>query len=85
MNKLTAAQGRQDARPAFLSRSVALTVTLPGHVAAAVEGECRRTLSSRSEVVADLLAWALPRRLAEDLRHPTSQDVIDIEPAEATA
>jgi hypothetical protein len=76
-------QARRAAQTAFLARSVPLSVTLPAPVAAAVEGECRRTLRTRSEVVADLLSWALPRRLAEDLAHPTAGAVVDADCREA--
>ena len=62
------------ARTAFVTRPVPVNVTLPAPVAAAIQGECRRTSRTRTEVIVDLLAWALPRRLADDLAHLRPED-----------
>jgi hypothetical protein len=82
MEKMSAGQGRQSD---FTSRSVTLTVALPGNLAAALDGECRRTLSTRTEAVRDLLAFALVARLAEDLAHPNADAVVDAGSQEAPA
>lgn len=85
MQKLTAQEGRQADRAAFMARPVDLNMKLPGHINSAIEGECARTFRTRSQVVADLLAWALPRRLAEDLAHPTAGTLVDVDYQEAPA
>jgi regulator of protease activity HflC (stomatin/prohibitin superfamily) len=60
-----------------------LTLSLPGPLVAAVDGECRRLLSTRSAVVEELLREALPRRLARDLCQVVDAEVVDDLPSDA--
>jgi hypothetical protein len=60
-------------------RRATLAITLPPPVIAAVDGEARRRLLSRSEVVEGALRFALPRALAADLGIPSVLDVEDEE------